>query len=245
MRLHGNPGTSMGRRLGGLRSVAFQTKTPTGFITLRLVSFPKESAQLAELVGILAGDGYVGTYQTTMTTNSVTDMAHALYTKTLFTKLFRVPVSLSFKKGKKACVVVVSSKEISRFLVRKGLVQGHKIRGGLRMPRWIEPKGSYKKAFIRGLFDTDGCVFTDIHRIRGREYKNIGMAFTNRSLPLLADFKEALESYEFSPTQKTKYTVFLRREKDIKRYFEVIGSSNPKHKNKIALYFSLKNGGVA
>ena len=113
------------------------------------------------------------------------------------------------------------------------------------MPAWIKTKTSYQMAFIRGLLDTDGCVYTDRHTIKEREYKNIGMAFTNRSLPLLLDFKETLESIGLHPTQKTKYTVFLRREEEIRRYFKVIGSSNPKHTNKVKMYFSLKNGGVA
>lgn len=242
--LHGNPGTPEGRRRGGLKSVAIQNKGATGFKKLRKITFPSNSTSLAELLGILAGDGYVGNYQTTMTTNSKTDLEHVLHTKSLFAKLFDIPVSISYRQGKKACVVVVSSKEISRFLVKKGLVQGHKIRGNLGMPTWIRLKESYRIAFTRGLFDTDGCVYVDKHKIRGREYKNMGMAFTNRSLPLLVSFKRTLEEAGLSPTQKTKFTVFLRREADIERYFSVFGSSNPKHARKVESYFAQKRRGV-
>lgn len=238
MRLHGNPGTPEGRRLGGLLSAALQKKLPTGFILLRKVSFPRESTMLAELLGILAGDGHIGEYQVSVTTNSETDADHALYVRSLFQKLFKVPVSYATRKDSKACVVFVSSKEVSRFLVAKGMRRGHKIRGGVCMPAWVKTKKGYQTAFIKGLLDTDGCVYIDKHIIRGREYRNIGMAFTNRSLPLLADFKETLESYGFSPTQKTKYTVFLRRKEEIRRYFDFIGSSNPKHIRKVEAYFN-------
>lgn len=245
VRLHGNPGTPEGRRLGGLRSLKTHRAKKTGFTLLRRIIFPPPSVRLAELFGILAGDGHIGEYQTTMTTNSLTDIQHARYTQKLFKKLFGLPAAFTFRKGKRACVVVVSSKEVVRFLVDRGMQKGHKIRAGLCMPKWIRANNKYRSAFIRGVFDTDGCIYTDTHHINGREYKNLGMAFTNRSLPLLSDFKDALESLSLHPTQKTKYTVFLRREKDIKRYFALVGSSNPKHTQKVSEYFSLKNGGVA
>ena len=232
VRIHGNPGTLAGRKLGGQRSLVTHKQKKTGFKLLRPVVFPPQSPLLAELIGILAGDGYVGVYQTTMTTNSLTDFEHAQYTKLLFEKLFKVSATISFKKGKNACVVVVSSKEICRFLVKKGLISGHKIRGGLSIPAWIKAHKRYSLAFIKGVFDTDGCIYIDRHTIRGRSYENMGMAFTNRSLPLLADFRELLESLGLHPTQKTDFTVFLRRREDIQKYFEVVGSSNPKHLKK-------------
>lgn len=244
-RLHGNPGTVEGRRLGGLRSLTTHQKKKTGFVLLRKVAFPPQSVALAELCGIIAGDGHIGAYQTTVTTNSVTDGQHALYVKSLFERLFKIPVSIKPKVGQNACVVVVSSKEVARFLVKKGMAAGHKIRAGLRMPDWIVEKKPYRLVFIRGLFDTDGCVYVDTHIIKGKTYKNLGLAFTNRSLPLLADFKKALEELGLHPTQKTPYVVFLRREEDIRRYFVIVGSSNPKHLQKVSGYFSLKNGGVA
>lgn len=245
VRLHGNPGTPEGRKLGGMRSLKTHQLTKSGFKLLLPVKLPPLSPEFAELLGILAGDGHIGKYQVSVTTNSDTDLEHAKYVHLLFTRLFHVRATLSFRSDSKACTVVVSSREVGNILVKKGMVRGHKIRGHLGMPTWIKTRSAYKTAFIRGLFDTDGCVYTDTHRIKGREYKNIGIAFTNRSLPLLADFKKALESYGLHPTQKTKYTVFLRRKEDIHRYFDVIGSSNPKHTEKLLKYFSSKKGGVA
>jgi len=244
MRLYGNPGTAEGRKLGGIRSVAAQKKNPTGFVLLRHISFPRESVELAELFGILAGDGHINEYQVSMTTNSETDLEHALFVKSLFEKLFKIPVSFSLRKNQKACTVFISSKEAARFLVEKGACKGNKILGNIHMPEWIKTKKSYRLAFTRGLMDTDGCVYTDKHKIKGREYKNLGMAFANRSLPLLADFKVTLESLGLRPTQKSQYRLFLRREKDIQGYFAAVGSSNPKHLQKVTKYFSQK-GGVA
>jgi len=237
IRVHGNPGTTAGRRLGGLNSLKTHNSRKTGFKVLRPIKNPLNSSELAELLGILAGDGHLGVYQATVTTNSDTDREHAEYIKMLCEKLFSVPVRISYRKKQKACVVVVSSKEVCRFLARKGMTQGHKIRSGMHMPPWVQARKVFRLAFIRGLFDTDGSVYVDIHQIKGRIYKNIAMMFSNRCLPLLADFKSTLESVGLHPTQKTKYAVFLRRKKEIQQYFKLIGFSNSKHKRKILAHF--------
>ncbi len=242
VRLHGNPGTPEGRRLGGVHSVAAQQKKPkpNGFIVLRPIPFPRESALLAELLGIIAGDGHIDVYQTSVSTNSETDLEHAHHIKALFERLFPIRASLSFRSSCKACVVVVNSKNVGEILVKKGMVRGHKIKGGVCMPSWVLARKKYRLAFTRGVFDTDGCVYVDRHIIKARLYENIGIAFTNRSLPLLLDFKDTLESLGFHPTQKTKYTVFLRREAEIQSYFKVVGSSNPKHTRRAEQYFLSK-----
>lgn len=240
VRMYGPPGTAEGRRLGGLRSLATHRLRKTGFKLLRNVKLPRYSTTLAELLGILAGDGHVDQYQTTMTTNSKTDWEHAEHVKGLFERLFGMPVSLRQRSSCNSCVVEISSRRVCQFLSRVGMVQGNKVRLQLGVPRWIAAHQRYQRAFCRGLFDTDGCVFVDRHIIKGKTYMNLGIAFTNRSLPLLAHFKGCLEDIGLHPTQKTKYTVFLRREADIRRYFKVIGSSNPKHLKKVTAYFSAR-----
>lgn len=235
--LYGNPGTAEGRRKGGLNSLRTHSKNKTGFKTLKPIIVPKHSARLAELVGILMGDGHVGLYQASVVTNSETDFQHALFIKTLFEDLFGVEVNLSNQRNRKACIITISSKSVCRFFVDQGIPQGNKITLGIHIPSWIQEKSMYRKAFIRGLFDTDGCVYLDTHRHGKKVYKNLGMAFSNQSLPLLSFFKRSLEFFGLHPTQKTKFRVFLRREEDIRRYFDLVGSSNEKHLKKVHRYF--------
>lgn len=242
---HGNPGTPEGRRRGGLNSIRTHTQNKTGFQVLKSITTPGHSARLAELVGILMGDGHVGLYQASVVANSETDYQHALYVKALFEDLFKIHVHISNRRDRKACEVIVSSKSVCRFLTKQGIPQGNKITLGLHIPDWIRKKPLYRKAFIRGLFDTDGCVYLDTHRIGKKVYKNLGMAFANQSVPLLSFFKESLEFFGFHPTQKTEFRVFLRRKEDIRRYFDLLSSSNEKHFKKVRHYFSVQKGGVA
>lgn len=233
---YGDLGTPEGRRLGGLRSLITHKKSNTGFNTLKKIRLPRYSERLAELFGILAGDGHVGKYQVSMTTNAETDIDHAKFVQKLFIALFKTDAHISRRKSAKAVVVVLSSKIASEFFEKQGLTRGNKVAAQLEVPEWIRKNKKFSTAFVRGLFDTDGSVYVDTHVIRGRLYRNIGLAFTNRSIPLLSFFKNVLETLEFHPTQKTKCVVFLRREAEVYKYFDIVGSSNSKHLDKLQAY---------
>jgi hypothetical protein len=244
-RLYGNLGTPDGRRKGGLHSLATHSLRNTGFNTLQKVEKPKHSKDLAEFLGIMYGDGHVGMYQATMTTHSVTDVEHARHVATLAQKIFKLKPSFVMKRGVKACTVTLNSKQVCEYLAAEGMARGNKLALGLKIPLWVSRNPTYTKAFTRGLFDTDGCVFLDKHRIKGKLYKNMGLAFSSRSKELLKHFTTVLISIGCHPTQTTPHGVFLRRAKEIDLYFKVIGSSNPKHVRRYSEYSRLIHGGVA
>lgn len=246
MRLYGNLGTSEGRRRGGLASLKTHAKLKTGFKLLRKISTPRHSTYLAELMGVLMGDGHVDKYQTSIVTHSETDHEHLKYVEGLFNSVFpTAPLRIIKRRDKNALVLTISSKRVSEILVDLGMVQGDKIKGQVQMPTWIARSKAYQRAWARGLLDTDGCVFLDSHKYKEKVYRNIGIAFSNRASGLLNGFNSVLESYGLRTTQTSRFAVFLRRKEDIRRYFEVIGTSNPKHRRKIERYFLFKNGGVA
>lgn len=232
---YGNPGTAEGRRKGGLKSLQVNIKKRTKFKTIKEINIPSPSTDLAELLGIFMGDGHVGKYQASVSTNATTDIQHALYTQLLINRLFDISSTIRNKKETNACEVVVSSKNVCVFLNKQGLPIGNKVRDGVSIPSWIQKNKNCRRAFVRGLFDADGSVYTDVHRYKNKIYCSNGMAFTNRSHPLLSFFKAVLEEEGFHPTQKTKFTVFLRRKGDIEQYFALIGTSNQKHAKRFVL----------
>lgn len=232
--LHGNPGTVEGRRLGGLRSIDTHKKSKTAFKTLRKINFPRPSARLAELLGIIMGDGHVGLYQTSVVTNSETDIEHARYIQLLMGSLFNIPVSFSERRDKKACTVLISSKEVCRFLEQNGIPRGNKLAGTMQVPTWIQKNNLYKTAFLRGLMDTDGTVYLDKHVIKGKQYVSTCIAFTNASKTLLCFVKQTLREEGYNPTVWGRH-VRLRRRKEVLRYAAEIGFSNPKHSRKITV----------
>lgn len=228
-KMHGDLGTPEGRAKGGRNSQLTHRRLRTGFKQLRKVRFPKASDLLAEFIGIVMGDGHVGRYQVSICTNSITDSEHATHTYKLAKKLFDVPVTISKKKESNALSITISSKEVSRFLQQQGIPEGNKIEKGITIPTWVSRDRNYSHCLVRGLFDADGCVFVDTHRIRGKIYKNLGIAFANQELALLKFFYKNLCAIGLSPTQTSRFRVFLRRKRDIEKYFEIVGTSNSKH----------------
>jgi hypothetical protein len=233
-RVHGNPGTPAGRRLGGLNSLVTHRLRKTGFQTLREIATPQKSERLAELMGILAGDGHVGMYQTSVITNAETDHEHARHVQKLLVEAFRLPVSLKRIKNSNAIIVLLSSKNACDFLRTAGMSTSNKTRDQLTPPQWVLRRATFRNAFLRGLIDTDGCVYLDRHSIKGKEYSSLCIAFTNASIPLLDFVENTMQENELSPTRWGRH-VRLRRRNDVLRYSREIGFSNPKHARKIVV----------
>lgn len=244
VRLHGNPGTSSGRLLGAQIAQHTHKLLPSSPFVPRKFHLPVFSEDLAEFIGILLGDGGVSERQVTITLHKEEDKNYSQYVARLIKKIFRISILPKERNTENVSVIVLSRTLLVDFLKSMGIQVGSKIRNQVRVPDWIENNIEYKKKCLRGLFDTDGCFYVDTHVMKGRVYKNAGMNFTNRSLPLLEFFKNTLVEAGFAPTQNSRYSIVLRKKLDIVRYFGEIGSSNPKHFNKFRAYFHQKRKSV-
>lgn len=228
--LYGPFGTPESRKKGGLRSAQKQCALPNGFQKLKPIYTPRRSAELAEFLGIMQGDGHLATYQVLIATNSETDVKHARFVGRLGKKLFGIAPRISTRKDEKTIRVVFSSKNMVASLKKFGMPIGNKLDHGLSIPKWIAASTKYKKAFIRGLFDTDGCLFLDKHRTKHKLYEHIGWMITSVSPHFREQIVQTMYELGFRPScQPSQISVFLRRQVDIRRFFDEVGSSNKKH----------------
>lgn len=211
------------------------------------IKIPLHSLKLAELVGIILGDGGITNYQLSITLNKHDDKDFAIYVKDLITKLFNVkPSFYDCQKNKQESVIsiVVSRVKLVHFFVNMGLCVGSKVKNQVGVPAWINQSPNFIKACLRGMFDTDGCFYIERHYYKDKVYLNCAMSFSNYSLPLLVFFKNSLEKFNFHPTNSGSHNITLRKEGEILRYFLEIKSSNSKHLNKFQKYFQDKYGEV-
>ena len=179
IRKNGNPATFAGRKLGGLRSLKTHKKFQTSFIQRKKISKPRNSEAFAEFTGVMLGDGHIGKYQSSITTHGETDLQHALFISNLATQLFSIEAPIRKKKTSKAVEVVLSSFDLCRFLEKHCFKAGNKVHNQVPVPIWIKNNILYTRACLRGLFDTDGCIFLDRHTIKGVMYQHMGLVFTN------------------------------------------------------------------
>ena len=192
---------------------------------------PDFSEKLAEFVGIILGDGSIGKKQISITLHSEDDKEYGDFVIKLIKKLFNVYIGVHYKKDSKAICYNVSRTELIRFCTEKlGLKQGNKIKQQVDIPDWIKKNKLYSIACVRGLVDTDGCIFTHRYKVNGRPYGYKKLSFKSSSKPMITSVYKILENEEMKP-RIARNNVDLRLEsiEDMQRYFQIFNSHNPKH----------------
>lgn len=230
---YGNLGTPEGRSKGGKAACRKFLANPRlaqelGFFVRKKIHYPNKSPKLAELIGVLIGDGGITNYQVRVTQNKETDKEYARYVTGLFKDLFHLKSTVREEKEEKVCEVIVSSRNLVEYLIKLGLKRGDKIRQRIDIPDWIKRDENLKIACLRGLIDTDGSFYVDVHKIKNKYYFNPGIDFCTHSLPLFLSVKKILKDLNYHPTGEKEH-IRLRRENEIIRYFKEIRPNNPKH----------------
>ena len=192
------------------------------------VLIPKKSARLAEFVGIMLGDGGINNpWQAVITVNSIRDRKYADYISKLSRELFGISPVLSVRKERNTLVLRLSSISVVDFLVELGLPRGNKLKAGLKIPDWILKKKSYKIACVRGLVDTDGCLYVHKHTVGGKKYENLGLSFRSHSPELLWQVATIFEENRIIPhITKRERDLCLYRQDAVSRYLTVFGTAN-------------------
>ena len=197
-------------------------------LTKKQIHKPLKSSKLAEFAGIMIGDGGISEYHITVTLNSQDDYDYSIFVCRLIKELFDVSPKIYKKKGSLAIDIVVHRKDLVEFCHSIGLKIGNKLKQGLDIPQWIKNNKQYSISCVRGLVDTDGSIFTHKYKVNGKEYSYKKLSFTSCSKQLLNSVFQILDGIGLSPRICGK-DVCLDSTKDIKKYFCIIGTSNPKH----------------
>lgn len=239
LKLYGPPGTKEGRIKGGLMSQQRRRDDPEKYRLLgcnipKDFKLLKKSEMLAEMVGIILGDGGITNCQLKVTLNSETDGEFARYVRKISKSIFGEKFSIYRRKTCRAVDLVLSGVGLIKELSRLGLDKGDKIKRQVDFPKWIWGRASYQRMCVRGLVDTDGCVFLHYHSTKGIKYRNIGICFTSYSKPMLLSVSRVLKSSGIKyHIYEDKGRINIYDLEQVKKYFEIFGSSNPKHKDKL------------
>lgn len=223
-----------GRSKGGYKSIK----------KVKEIFRPKRDEKLAEVFGIILGDGHlsefkqgkkVRVYCVRIAGNSKTDKEYILkYIPSLFKKVFHERGSCMQGKKTNCAYFTIYGKEIVEFLKENGLKAGNKVKNNVGIPKWIKENPSFLKSCVKGLTDTDGCVYY----ISKKTNRNLRITFTNHASNLLNDYRAALIQLGFSPSKIVRgYDVFISRKSDVQKYISEVGFANSKNLKRIK-YFS-------
>lgn len=194
----------------------------------KVINIPKESKELAELFGIIFGDGGINNnWQIVISLNSDLDLEYSRHVTRILKKLFKIRIYTRKRPNQNTLVLVCSSTNLVDFLVKKGAVRGNKVAQQIDVPKWISNNPEYEKLFVRGLVDTDGCLFIHKHNIKNKTYNNIGFCFTNHSKKLVISIAKILDKFGIKPNITDKgRRIYLYSSKKVKSYLNIFSSSN-------------------
>ena len=188
---------------------------------------------LSEIIGVLNGDGHISRfkYEICVSGNKL-EKHYLLYLKNLFESVFKIKFKIS--KLHSGLKLRAYSKELSEFLVNLGLPQGTK-KAKLKIPSFIHNTPTFKKSYVRGLFDTDGAIYI-------RRKKEPVIEISNIDIKFLKQIKNLLLKLNFN-FGLGKNKIYLYNKNKISHFFSEIKPANNKHLNKYEKYFNLSVGG--
>ncbi|MDO8522156.1 MAG: LAGLIDADG family homing endonuclease [bacterium] len=188
------------------------------------IILPKtRSATLAELLGVLLGDGHISHFQVIITLGSK-ELKYAHHVSSLLKNVFGKKPKISVRStGYRD--VYLGSTAITSWLMREGLVS-NKVEDQVDAPLWIFKKREYMIAFLRGFFDTDGSIYKLKYGIQ--------LSFTNKSLPLLYSLQKMLRALGYAASAMSAYRVYVTRVSEVERFFREIKPANAKHQRRFS-----------
>lgn len=169
----------------------------------------RKSGELAELIGVILGDGYIGKFPRTEILSIFSNKNNPgfidRYTKLVERVFDKKPALL---KKKSNCIkIYIYQKDISK---RLGISLGARKNKKIKIPSWILRNEIYLKRYLRGLYEAEGsfCVHEPTYT-----YKFL---FSNRNESLLKIVYRALRILGFHP-YKSKDKVQISRKEEAYR----------------------------
>ena len=192
------------------------------------------SEELSELLGILSGDGCLEScnYGITVVCGRKFDEEYVREkVAPMFENLFGVKPAVFFNGGGIHCRAY--SKKLHSFLSETFAFPIGEKKNRLRIPSSVFQNKEFLKAFLRGLFDTDG----GFHR---HHKKSAMIQITSYSVGFRTQVFNALKELDFKPSISGN-DIYVCDKHKIDEFFRTIGSKNLRN---LRRYFEFKNTGV-
>lgn len=191
---------------------------------------PDLDESLAEIFGVLNGDGHMAplNYEICVVISTL-EQNYLRYLK----ELFEGSLKLEFKVYTQDTRVKLrtNSKEMTfHFNGKYGIPFGNKL-GKLEIPKQLFKSKILLRAYLRGLYDTDGCFYV-------RREKDPVIEITSADPIYLKQIQKTLILLGFN-ARITKLKIYIYDKKHIKKFFEKIKPANTKHLKKYQSYLKI------
>ncbi len=200
----------------------------------------REKGKIAELIGILVGDGYLHkTEYQIVISGSLDDYDYYIYYLIpLINKLFNYLPQLVKDYRKNAYYLIINSKEIFNFF-HKGLGLKRGKKKDIETPIFILNKEELIPDFLRGLLDTDGCIkfSKQLKNINYYPRIRLGLEESPLSLNLGSIIKKTGFNFCISVDKRTGLLCYeISGQENLKKWMALIGTSNPVNLTKYLIW---------
>lgn len=203
------------------------------------------NSETAEACGIHAGDGYLrndGRRRELDISGNVEEQTYYnCHVIPLFEKVFNVQIKGRFFPHRNTYGFVVRKPEVIMLVHELGFPYGSKSTK-VKVPDFILGDKSLEKSFLRGYFDTDGCLsFGKKYGATCSQFKKTRhvyprLFFSTVSYNLTKNLKEIFEAFNFDfvlykyrpkiQTESLKYAFNINGINSLKRWLKLIGIKN-------------------
>ncbi len=188
----------------------------------KIIKIPEKNENLAEILGVILGDGHLERKTLTITGNS-NEIEHYNYLKKNIKSMFNLDSVILKLKNQNAIQLKIYSIELINFLMNNSFILGNKIKNKESLPPWVFEKEEFIYGALRGLFDSDGGIYQ-----KQKKYKRVIIEFQTDSPYIRENIFKMLKKIGFTPS-KSSGNIRIQNQKEIYKFFKIIGSSNPKN----------------
>lgn len=182
--------------------------------------FPKHSEDLAELIGMVLGDGNIFRFDRCQRLTISCNSSYRGYIKHishLVGSVFKKEPNV-IKRSKVNCVdVSLYMQDIDKAL---GLPAGNKLKNSVKIPEWVFKKKRYLIKCLKGLFETDG------HYGLSKKFYVEYIQFCNKSKSLRESVFRALIYLKYLPQLGHSY-VRLAKRAQVRRFINEMDFKRP------------------
>lgn len=175
----------------------------------------KKDGDLAELIGVILGDGHIRTYPRTEELSIFSNSNNLDFIKrysTLVEKIFNKKPAITLHSGENCTRIRIYQKYISK---RLGVPFSPRANLNIQVPKWIISNKKYMVRYLRGLYEAEGSY--SVHKPT-YTYK---MLFSNRNISILKNVFKLVLKLGFHPHQ-SKDKIQLSKKNEILEFIDLI-----------------------
>ncbi|MDO8740566.1 MAG: LAGLIDADG family homing endonuclease [Candidatus Woesearchaeota archaeon] len=196
--------------------------------------------QLCELIGAFIGDGftnkYGGMYMIQFTGHSKLDKEYIVETLKPIIKEMSPNSNPIITEKDNTMRMTIYSKEFYNLLTKRFKFPSGKKSYTVTIPDEIVNSEDQKSITncIRGIYDTDGCIFYDKRKIYKTPYLRVQLGTV--SVPLMNQVYNILKNLNLNPRayiNGRKHVIQINGFENVNKFIKEIGFSNKKHLDKI------------